>query len=318
MNKKFTSIFDFQKPSTFSIAITQQCNLECKYCQQSSSPHLKKTLKFKEIKPIIDYLSKNLSEPKILHITGGEPFIHPDVFKIISYSLEKGFTLIIQTNGTLLPRMSWSKLSVLADENVNLKVSLDGWDEESNSKFRSKDSFKLIDEALTILNDIKNFVAVKAVLYPFNLQRITQLFDYLIEKGVTSFTYNVLYPYGRATTIKKSEFLNEFDVVKKIVKVLNMERYYRRIFCSNILQYLILQDIPSIDFKTVYMGPDGGIYKAQIYSDENKLGSIFSENWMEIIDPENFPTTSLHLNEEVRRFVSSHYRLGGEINEAKD
>jgi len=85
-------------PFTATIEITDNCNLKCAHCYREQ-----------EVKNLwtIELFEKTLKELKAmgtLHIVfaGSEPFMHPDIVRMIELVSEYGFVLTVQTNATLL------------------------------------------------------------------------------------------------------------------------------------------------------------------------------------------------------------------------
>ncbi|BAK46446.1 predicted Fe-S oxidoreductase [Clostridium sp. SY8519] len=79
--------------------ITTQCNLRCPICFADSGrgEHMPTD---KVYRCLDDMYDKGL---RFIHISGGEPTIHPDFFDIVSYAKKKGFLYIqINTNGVRL------------------------------------------------------------------------------------------------------------------------------------------------------------------------------------------------------------------------
>ena len=75
------------------LQITKNCNQNCVYCMRDKTI---KELSFEEAKEKIDHLDKDLDQ---IIITGGEPTLNKDLFKIISYAKTKVPKVHLQTNG---------------------------------------------------------------------------------------------------------------------------------------------------------------------------------------------------------------------------
>ncbi len=91
--------------------LTRSCNLACSHCRASSKhgsyPNELTTSEcFKLIDDIVSF-----SSPVII-LTGGEPLVRKDIFKIAEYGKSKGLTMVMAPNGTLL-----------TDENVKKIIS---------------------------------------------------------------------------------------------------------------------------------------------------------------------------------------------------
>ncbi|MDD2519168.1 MAG: radical SAM protein, partial [Bacilli bacterium] len=81
--------------------ITNQCNYACKYCIFNCN-YMKdeNELNTMECLKVIDELKEN--GYKYIKITGGEPFIRPDLLQIINYGISKGMIIDVSTNASLL------------------------------------------------------------------------------------------------------------------------------------------------------------------------------------------------------------------------
>ncbi len=85
----------------FFLEITNQCNECCIHCYASSSPECQDFLSLAEICAALEQ-ARELGSP-IVQFTGGDPLIHRDLVKAVSYACELKFEAIeIYTNGLLL------------------------------------------------------------------------------------------------------------------------------------------------------------------------------------------------------------------------
>lgn len=83
-------------------------------------------------------------------LTGGEPFLREDIFRICEYSYDKGLRSVITTNGTLINN---DMVAAIAKSRVNhIHFSLDGL-EETNDSFRGSGVFKKVIDTINILNE---------------------------------------------------------------------------------------------------------------------------------------------------------------------
>ncbi len=75
----------------------QGCNLRCPWCDQPSA------LSFREASYDQEEVLKRVKSSPFRHvvITGGEPFAHTGLFQLVKRLLEEGFSVQIETNGTL-------------------------------------------------------------------------------------------------------------------------------------------------------------------------------------------------------------------------
>lgn len=76
----------------------QGCNLRCPWCDQPESLDFRGGSEF----PLESVIERARSSPfRHAVITGGEPFTEPNLGKLVKALLKEGFTVQIETNGTL-------------------------------------------------------------------------------------------------------------------------------------------------------------------------------------------------------------------------
>ena len=82
------------------IEVTDRCNLSCPTCYALSSPSFGRHRSLDEIEAMFDLIVKNEGEPDVVQISGGEPTVHPDFFKILDIAKTKPIRhLMLNTNG---------------------------------------------------------------------------------------------------------------------------------------------------------------------------------------------------------------------------
>ena len=111
--------------------ITENCNLRCSHCYQEA--YSSKELSFNDCKKVIiqfknliNYFSKKTSRkiPAHITITGGEPFVRKDFFKLLNlfYKNREYFTYAILSNGTFIDESVAKKLSTLSPSFVQISI----------------------------------------------------------------------------------------------------------------------------------------------------------------------------------------------------
>ena len=102
---------DHRIPFSGSIELTYRCNMKCVHCYQGSRrfDHQPAELSTAEVLRITDEI---VAEGCLyLLITGGEPFLRPDLFDILKYIKRKGVLITLFTNGTRINAATIGKLS---------------------------------------------------------------------------------------------------------------------------------------------------------------------------------------------------------------
>jgi len=72
------------------------CNLNCRWCDTAYARQGGREMSVDEILTRIDPLRCRLVE-----VTGGEPLVQEEVFTLISRLIDSGYTILVETNGTI-------------------------------------------------------------------------------------------------------------------------------------------------------------------------------------------------------------------------
>lgn len=110
--------------------IIESCPNECKFCSSNSCIDKKQIISFDDFKRVIDYF---ISEGGIeeLSLSGGEPFLHPDIFEMVSYAKKYNIRTVIFTSGIKRPkRLSDEEIDYFTNkmnEKVNEILETEAW-----------------------------------------------------------------------------------------------------------------------------------------------------------------------------------------------
>ncbi len=119
------------------------CNLTCTHCFISCSPG-NHAFGFLDYEQVIRTLRESRGfGVKEYYFTGGEPFMHPRILDVLQMTLEIGPATVL-TNATLFRDKTVEGLAELRDGSIyslELRVSIDGPDEQSNDRIRGPGAF---------------------------------------------------------------------------------------------------------------------------------------------------------------------------------
>lgn len=180
------------------LQITERCNLHCVHCFISAGDY-GNTMPIKIIRDTVIPRLKGCRVTSVT-LTGGEPFIHPDVTKIVRLLVNAGIRTGICTNGTYISQNQIDKLVEIG--NVHLNVSLDGFRPESHGKFRgSKDSFA---KTTGTISQLSKYGLLQGLLVtPNNFAEIgeyVELCEFAIQNGAEYVLMNPLSSMGRGVS----------------------------------------------------------------------------------------------------------------------
>ncbi|MGH3628613.1 MAG: radical SAM protein, partial [Sciscionella sp.] len=123
------------------------CNLACDYCAVASSPRADpRTLSLEAFRALVDEaVAEGFTE---LYLTGGEPFLHPEITQLISYAAASLSTVVL-TNAMLFGGARGRALPQLAElDNLVLQTSIDGALAQTHDRHRGAGSWQRCVEGI--------------------------------------------------------------------------------------------------------------------------------------------------------------------------
>ena len=123
------------KAYSVSWNLTQRCNLQCAHCYMSALPgaDASRELGTDECRRVMNEIAQ-VNPHVFLILTGGEPLLRKDLFELAAAGSEKGFTVVVGTNGVLLRERQARLLREHGVQGVSL--SLDSTDAKKHDAFR--------------------------------------------------------------------------------------------------------------------------------------------------------------------------------------
>jgi len=134
------------------------CNLACANCYIESTPKNDR-LVYLTIGEVVTYLDEIAEEgypTEEIGITGGEPFMNPDIIAILEESLKRGFKLLVLTNA-MRPMMKCAddmlRLKETYGDQMIVRVSVDHFKQELHEEERGMRSWLPMMKGLQWLSD---------------------------------------------------------------------------------------------------------------------------------------------------------------------
>jgi len=197
------------QPNSFHLQwhITERCNLSCKHCYFDEK-FLKNELSLDNLFKIFNDYIKLLKKWKLpreasrISITGGEPIIRDDFFKLLKRCCQnrEKTQYGILTNGILL---NSDKIAKLKEFKANyVQISLEGM-EERNDEIRGKGTFKKIVKAVKLLVKNKINTGISTTVTKQNLRDVPLLIELAKKLRVNSLGLRRFIPLGRGGGMKK-------------------------------------------------------------------------------------------------------------------
>lgn len=135
-------------PICLTWELTYACNLQCVHCLSSSGRRDPRELTTAEAEAVIDELER--MQVFYINIGGGEPTIRPDFWHLVEYAVDHGVGVKFSTNGSRIDTEVAEKLAGM--DYVDVQISIDGADAETNDAVRGEGSFDTAVQAMEHLH----------------------------------------------------------------------------------------------------------------------------------------------------------------------
>ena len=80
--------------------VIEKCLNNCKFCSSNSSPTKTHVIAIEDFKRTIDYFMAHGGIEE-LSLSGGEPFLHPNLIEMVTYAKQQGIRTVIFTSGVV-------------------------------------------------------------------------------------------------------------------------------------------------------------------------------------------------------------------------
>ena len=170
--------------------VSSICTLHCPRCPRTEIPE---TLVQTQLR--LEFFKKNFTFlDKIKKITfcgdDGDPIYAKDFIAIVDFFKKQNPTINVNiiTNGSYKSSSWWADLGSVLNENDQVQFSLDGWDQESNEKYRVNSNWDSIIEGIMSLKTNSNaLLQWDAIAFKFNENRLDYMKDFAKSLGFDQF-----------------------------------------------------------------------------------------------------------------------------------
>ncbi len=170
--------------------VTYACNFRCPICFADAGPALPDELSTEEALRLVDHARE--CGVKGVIVSGGEPFARPDLLQILTRLAERGITVRIATNGSLLDGDLLSRLR--GETSVkSFQVSLDCLDPELYARCHgtSATTLERVLANLSLMQEHEFHTTVSARLSPDTLPGIPALLDRAVRELWSTVTVHI-------------------------------------------------------------------------------------------------------------------------------
>jgi len=136
-------------PICLTWELTYACNLQCVHCLSSRGTRYPRELTTEQAKAGLDEL-RDL-QVFYINIGGGEPMVRRDFFELLEHAEHCNIGVKFSTNGAFITPENARRLAAM--NYLDIQISLDGADRETNDRVRGEGSYDIAIRAMDNLRD---------------------------------------------------------------------------------------------------------------------------------------------------------------------
>jgi MoaA/NifB/PqqE/SkfB family radical SAM enzyme len=200
--------------------LTKRCNLRCTHCYLDASfltGDVVDELSYAECRKLIDQMAE-VNPHACLILTGGEPLLREDIYCIASYANDKGFMVVMGTNGLLLNDTTVPKMLDAGIKGIG--VSLDSIHPETHDRLRGLSGSW--EKAISGIEAAKKYnldFQIQTTVTKDNYDEIPKMIDFAHKLDATGFYLFFLVCTGRGekmTDITPKQYEEVLSYVYKV------------------------------------------------------------------------------------------------------
>jgi len=263
------------------LAITYNCNSRCRMCNIWKN---NENLNFNP--ELMNNLPSNL---KYLNISGGEPFLHPELKEIVAKAkiIFPEVKIIISSNGFATGLIIAKMVELLKiDNDIGVAISLDGIGQKHDETRGIEGGFEKVMETVKKLKKLEKLKNIKLAftLGDYNFDELKKVYNLSKELNV-GFTISLVHSsenyFGQNNKIeKKEDLINELDwLTNQELKTWSPKKWARAYYIHGLV-YLIKNNkriLPDYSGeKNIFIDPTGKIYPNDVANYE--IGNLNNSN----------------------------------------
>ncbi|MDE4078647.1 radical SAM/SPASM domain protein, ACGX system [Candidatus Methanosphaera massiliense] len=182
----------------FQWHITDECDQRCKHCYIFNNEHTTNltTTSINDLEDIFNNcinMCNIVNREPFFYVTGGDPLLHPDFWKLINLFKENNIKFGIMGNPFHLTSEVCEKLKDAGC--LAYQLSLDGL-RKTHDYFRMPGSYDTTLDKIKVLKDAGMNVNIMTTVSKVNMDEIPELIDVVVEHGVDTYSFARYCPEG--------------------------------------------------------------------------------------------------------------------------
>lgn len=273
----------FTGPEVLHLDLTNRCNFNCIACW-CNSPLLgdkampewerKLTLPLDLIEGIFDDLAGMGGLRQVKLVGGGEPFLHPDILKIVKYikNIDRSIEIDINTNFSLVDEKVAEELLELGVDSLTVSV----WggtpnvyssvhpNQTEQTFFRIKDTLKFIFERKKEMNKYHPRIIFHNVIFRQNYKDVEEMLKFALEVGANDIQFVPIDPVKGKTEVLLLDDLERKELVGRLYIMRQRYNLESLSYISDDGRSVVLSDFDGFIRRTEQLNIESGAYDEEI------------------------------------------------------
>ena len=284
---------------SFQWHILDDCDQRCKHCYIFSEDNHKELhrMDWEQIQYTLaecEKMCEKMNAKPYFFITGGDPILHPDFWKLLELLHEKDIQFTLMGNPFHLNDEVCKRMKELGCEKYQL--SIDGM-EKTHDYFRKPGSFKTTLEKIDCINKAGMRSVIMTTVSGTNIKEIPEIIDTVVQYKADTFAFGRYCPTSLEKSRQEGSYISPKDYRDLLDKCYQKFQEYKDsdtwFYYKDHLWTLYLYEIgefkidetlsPNLIYDGCHCGsghftilPNGDLYACRRM--ESKVGNLFEEN----------------------------------------
>lgn len=206
--------------SLLQIELTTKCNYSCQHCREGNGNE-NIDINLSCITKTIDFIRKFNKNFSQITLSGGEPFLYKDFFKVLDIlKMKKIKTVCVTTNGSFLNKKILEKIKEYNFEKFIFSISIEDTNEEKFNNFRGNiNAYKNTVNALELIQKENNkqllsSLRVSLSKEKFLLSKLENFITFALKYQCSIIKLTPILPLGKAKVTNC--YINDPETLKKL------------------------------------------------------------------------------------------------------
>lgn len=285
--------------------ILERCNLYCDFCVRSASYQLSGILSPDRFEARASKAKDAFQQLDLVALTGGEPFLHPDIQEIINIAQQMATKVCITTNGTILKEENFQFMSRL--QNFHLIISIDGPSADIHDLVRGKaGTFDKLLQFTALCQQYGIPFLVNMTVNEKNQHQVYETVALARELGAKDISVALVKPEGRGKAIE-----NQPEVFTNVARQMYAAKSDLESASFKVTFTEVLSHVFDVTLTRYYRGCQGTSNSLHVQCDGNILLCTSCKESLGNIDDDAMNLAVVCEQDERRNIIAGRDGLGG-------